>query len=353
LISADEQGLESIAVPELGTGIIGSLTQEQAAQAIFNAVYVFSKGRPNSSVKNVSLVVYRGSTEAAERVLNDKSYIEFNGDKAGEKEFDMGAWLSEMSSGGKSKTEQDFDEDALLKQEKDTQEAGSVAHLDAFAIESSHTFQDKLSQSPEFSSILTMVRNEMRIAVMRDNAKGTKEAPWYAYKILEDRGKTYDSITSSARRLVSDEFYKRHDHELGKVLGKENLETLKHFSKQHQSVHHIRLDDLLCDKHGYAEFVYGTCFGSSGMLDFAGELCHGHKPQEGDKIVLCFNFIEDSEFGELKEMDAYVYENGKYKHFYQEYLSLRDDNTVKKVVDITKAMQQKSQGGAKKDGIER
>lgn len=105
LLSADEQGLKSIAVPELGTGIIGSLTQEQAAQAIFNAVHVFSKGRPNASVKEVSMVVHRGSIEPATKVLTEKSYINFNGDKVGEKEFNAAEWLEQMANGGKPKSD--------------------------------------------------------------------------------------------------------------------------------------------------------------------------------------------------------------------------------------------------------
>ena len=189
--------------------------------------------------------------------------------------------------------------------------------------------------------------------MIRDRAEGTNETPWYGNEILADSGNTYDNITSRTRRLVSDEFYRRHDHELEKVLGKENLETLGRFSEKHQYVDHMRLDDFIFDKNGHAGFVYGTCFGSGGTIGFVGELCHGHKPQKGDKIVLCSNFIEDPEFGKLEERDAYVYENGKYKHFYQEYSPLRDDNTLKEVVDITRKMQQKSQGEAQKDGIER
>lgn len=103
LISANAQGLKRIAVPELGTGIIGSLTQEQAAQAIFNAVHVFSKENPDNKIEEVSLIVYRGSTVPAEKVLTDKSYLDFNNGKAGEKEFNMGEWLEGMASSKKTK----------------------------------------------------------------------------------------------------------------------------------------------------------------------------------------------------------------------------------------------------------
>jgi len=96
LVSANKQGLKHIAVPELGTGIIGSLTQEQSAKAVFNAVHEFSKRCPNSSIEGINFVIFRGSTAPAEKVLAEKSYIDFSGEEKGEKKFDSVAFMLEF-----------------------------------------------------------------------------------------------------------------------------------------------------------------------------------------------------------------------------------------------------------------
>ena len=249
---------------------------------------------------------------------------------------------------------------------------------EGFKIKESHTFQEVLAKSDEFADILRSVKKANKITLMKakvafqhdidkvrdklygrpaDNNKKEPErvSEWEekcARQIVED-GNTYDTIGGYTSRAVSDEFYRRHKDDLAEVLGKENLDTLKRQEEKNEFINHIKLDKLVVDRGGHVGFVYGTCFGSGGTIGFVGELCQGHKPKAGDKILLTENFIEDAEFGKIEKRDAFVYENGKYKHFYQEYSPLRDDNTVEKIVDITKAMQQKSQSGAKRDGAER
>lgn len=100
LVSANQQKLQHIAIPEFGTGIIGNLTQEQSAQAIFNAVYEFAKANPASSIKQVSLVIFRGSTAPALKVLTDKTYVKLPANMIGSKEFNMGVWLYGMCNNG-------------------------------------------------------------------------------------------------------------------------------------------------------------------------------------------------------------------------------------------------------------
>lgn len=95
LAEADKLGLKTVALPEIGTGIIGRLTQEQSARAIFCAVQKFACTHPVSAVEHVVLVVYRGATAPAERVLSDGSYVEFR-NEAGQKEFNLAEWLLEM-----------------------------------------------------------------------------------------------------------------------------------------------------------------------------------------------------------------------------------------------------------------
>ena len=249
---------------------------------------------------------------------------------------------------------------------------------EGFAIKESHTFQDVLSKSDEFADILKSVKKANKITLIKaklafqhdiDKVKNelygrpsdsNKKEPERvserdeecARQIVED-GNTYDTIGGYTLRAVSDEFYRRHKDDLAEVLGKENLDALKRQKEKNEFVNHIKLDEFIADRGGYVGFVYGTCFGSGGTIGFVGELCQGHKPKAGDRVLLTENFIEDAEFGKIEKRDAFVYENGKYKHFYQEYSPLRDGDTIEKIVDITKAMQQKSQSTAKRDEVVR
>jgi O-acetyl-ADP-ribose deacetylase (regulator of RNase III) len=99
LLSANSLGLRTIAVPEIGTGIIGTLTPEQSAKAIFGAVAKFTERFPENLIQEVTLVIYRDSTAPAEKVLSEQSYIEKDGcikDMRGEKEFNIAEWLQGM-----------------------------------------------------------------------------------------------------------------------------------------------------------------------------------------------------------------------------------------------------------------
>ena len=86
LLSADALGVKTIAIPELGTGIIGTLTQEQSAKAIFYAVENFNTVCNENTLQEVRLVVYRGATAPAEKVLAEQSYHNAKPEK-GQKEF--------------------------------------------------------------------------------------------------------------------------------------------------------------------------------------------------------------------------------------------------------------------------
>ncbi len=97
LAEAEKQGITTIAIPELGTGIIGSLTQEQSARAIFAAVNQFSLHYPNTAINTVKLVIFRSSTAPAEKVLSSRSF-DFK-DEIGAKEFNIVEWLEGMGYG--------------------------------------------------------------------------------------------------------------------------------------------------------------------------------------------------------------------------------------------------------------
>lgn len=95
LVLAKDLKIHTIAVPEVGTGIIGHLTPEQSAKAIFGAIYQFSLKYPESGIEEIAFVIYHGSTAEAEEVLSQKSYLDLK-DEKGKKDFDMAEWMHEM-----------------------------------------------------------------------------------------------------------------------------------------------------------------------------------------------------------------------------------------------------------------
>lgn len=97
LAEAEKQRIKTIAMPELGTGIIGYLTQEQSARAIFAAVNQFSLHYPNTAINTVKLVIFRSSTAPAEKVLSSRSF-DFK-DEIGAKEFNIVEWFEGMGYG--------------------------------------------------------------------------------------------------------------------------------------------------------------------------------------------------------------------------------------------------------------
>lgn len=94
LQEADKRKFSRIAIPELGTGIIGRLTQDQSARVIFSAIDQFSIRYPDSCVKEVRLVIFRNSTVPAETVLASQSF-DFK-IETGEKKINLAEWLIGM-----------------------------------------------------------------------------------------------------------------------------------------------------------------------------------------------------------------------------------------------------------------
>lgn len=88
---ADNVGLKTIAVPAIGNGIIGCLTTEQSAKAVFAAVAQFAEQA--TSVEKVSMVIYGSPAEAqaAREVLDKEAYLNV-ADEVGQKKFDFAEW---------------------------------------------------------------------------------------------------------------------------------------------------------------------------------------------------------------------------------------------------------------------
>ncbi len=93
---ARAKGVKSIAIPELGTRVIGFLTQEQSAKAMLGGVMQFTSIFENAGIENITICVFRGSTAPAEQVLARISEMDVNLFEKGEKEFDFDAWVAEM-----------------------------------------------------------------------------------------------------------------------------------------------------------------------------------------------------------------------------------------------------------------
>ena len=91
---AQEAGLKSVVIPAIGTGIIGSLTNEESAKAILSGVNQFAQEGGNM---DVSVVVYSTGQgyKDFENVLTSKSY-ENAQPTIGTKEFEPEKFMQEM-----------------------------------------------------------------------------------------------------------------------------------------------------------------------------------------------------------------------------------------------------------------
>lgn len=87
---AAEKGIHTIAVPLVGSGIIGTLTPTQSAKAIFSAVALFEEMA--TTVESVTLVLYNEAIEPVQQVLDDQSYLNVAIEK-GQKVFSKIAWF--------------------------------------------------------------------------------------------------------------------------------------------------------------------------------------------------------------------------------------------------------------------
>ena len=97
LAEAEKQGITTIAIPELGTGIIGSLTQEQSARAIFAAVNEYVLHNSKTNIERLTLVIFRSSTTPAEEVLT-RGRFDYQ-EEIGAKEFSVSEWFEGMGYG--------------------------------------------------------------------------------------------------------------------------------------------------------------------------------------------------------------------------------------------------------------
>lgn len=94
LQTAEKNGVKSVVSPAMGTGIIGDLTPEQSAKAIFSALKKFADEGKNI---DFSVVIY-GDTRAYNdflKTMTTKSYESLE-KEVGQKDFNVAKWFIEM-----------------------------------------------------------------------------------------------------------------------------------------------------------------------------------------------------------------------------------------------------------------
>lgn len=94
-------GLQSIAVPALGTGIIGHLTPEQSARAILSAIAALAVNQVPSAVPamRVEVVIFndqRACQSFCDALASD-DYLSAS-EESGHKEFDIEEWRRQIAS---------------------------------------------------------------------------------------------------------------------------------------------------------------------------------------------------------------------------------------------------------------
>lgn len=94
---AGDNGIKSIALPALGTGIIGRLTNTQSAEAMMSAVaeYHAAGGHPVET----NFVIYgdHNAYQAFVEVLKGESYKSSNESQTGQREIDPARWVTGMA----------------------------------------------------------------------------------------------------------------------------------------------------------------------------------------------------------------------------------------------------------------
>ena len=230
-------------------------------------------------------------------------------------------------------------------------------------IVSSHLFQDCVKEhTEEFSSILDSLKKSAKIAVLKDKiASKSQENDDFNFDdlmknitmsdLIEEQGTDYGSVGRETLGFVCDEFYRRHKDDLEGFLGKDRMALLQRLTENDA----IAFATIAEAKHN----MYRSCTyikvdsydGKKHNTTFYDEFCTA-KPKVGDKILLTLNTVNDPELGKLERKDAFIYDGGKYKHFYQVYYPQKDKLEYAEVQSATKAMQQKMPYANEK-GIER
>lgn len=251
---------------------------------------------------------------------------------------------------------------------------------DEFAdfIISSHLFQEKVAESPEFSDMLRDVKKAAKIYLLKENIfqkeqKKGKEYGNISDDILEfndsdgnpydfdkgiineDEAKNYDSLHEITKDAINNEFYRRNKDNLADVLGKENLSIIKSVFDKSITCDAIVLDDK-CYRVEEGALRFGTTSSykhKNSQFVFINDLCSGKLPEKGDKILLSAQAVTDAELGKLRKIDGYMLKDGKYVHFYQEYFTAQEKRTVSNSLSVTKAIQQRTPVARESNKIER
>ena len=95
LIEASKHGIDTVATPALGTGLIGNLQSDQSARAIMSGIKAFSDA--GNRIGRVSIIIFRDQQayDNFGQVLSSGSYAT-SVDELGQKEIDPNAVLTGM-----------------------------------------------------------------------------------------------------------------------------------------------------------------------------------------------------------------------------------------------------------------
>ena len=212
-----------------------------------------------------------------------------------------------------------------------------------FNIISSHPFQERLAKEEDLET--TVAALQRGIAREIDRGKDI----WFADEILADTGKDYNSINTRTLRKISEFYYLSFKSEniLDEFIGEGNKKFLDKLYKNNKYIDEFTINEFVFKENGVGGFVYGTCFGSGGTIDFIDELTTGREIGVGDKLVMTSNFLKDESLGALEQRNLYRYENGSYTSCYESYIPYtKDDITKEDIIEATKIMQEKDRASS-------
>ncbi|MBR3501518.1 MAG: hypothetical protein IKO06_01280 [Alphaproteobacteria bacterium] len=232
-------------------------------------------------------------------------------------------------------------------------------------IVSSHFFQEGVEQHPEeFSAVLSNLKKSAKIATLKGKIESQENDNDFSFdniftkisidRLSNEQGTDHKSVERETLQLISAEFYRRYKDDMESFLGKDKADLLNRICQENEGIAFVTISEMKHNRYGDCSYVTVSDYdGRQHDMTLYNEL-RTAELKEGDKILVTMNTVNDSEFGKLDKKDIYIYSDGKYKHCYQDYFPDKENVKYTEIRDITKAIQQRSQGANVHEGkIER